>query len=434
MKVFDSLRSKTSNVWTKSLFLAAAITGPSAIADSPQSWDQFRGHDSLGVVTEGSLPTSWTNDDYTWRRNLGSRDVGSMAVISGKVFYLSSRGDENKIAVESVELATGKQRWSKLFDQMPHHLHKRNSFASSTPAVDERHVFVAWSDPKSTMLKCFDHDGNEVWSRDFGSWQSQHGFGTSPRIFGSMVLLFNSQQADQLQPGQTAGESRFIAVDRESGETVWETPLNTTRSCYGIPAIYQPESGPAQIVEANTGNGIFGLDAKTGEMLWSRKVFTQRCCATPLIVGDLAIASCGSGGGGNVLVAVRIPSKPGDKPEEVYRLDKSAPYVPTPVIKGDRMFMISDTGIATCVNAVTGDPIWTQRVGGNFGASPVLIGDTLLLISLEGKATMIRAGDDYKKIGEVDLGAPVGATPAFSDGRLLIRVGQELVCLGGKAI
>tara|TARA_R110002049_G_scaffold285698_1_gene466676 strand:+ start:50607 stop:51920 length:1314 start_codon:yes stop_codon:yes gene_type:complete len=416
------------------LVLALDLGASPARAESPQTWDQFRGHNSSGYVADGTLPASWTQDSYTWRRNLGGRDVGSMAIIDGKVFYLASRADENKIAVESVELATGKQRWSKLYSQLPHHLHKRNTFASGTPAVDATHVFVAWSDPKSTLLKCFDHDGNEIWSRDFGSWQSQHGFGTSPRIVGSMVLLFNSQQAEQLKPGQSAGESRFIAVDRKTGETVWETPLSTTRSCYGVPAVYEPESGATQFVDANTGNGMFGLDAKTGKMLWNLEVFDKRCCSTPQIIGDLAIASCGSGGGGNVLVAVRIPTKAGEKPREVYRIDKSAPYVPTPVLKGDRMYLISDSGIASCVNAVTGDTIWTQRIGGNFGASPILVGDTLLLISLDGKATLVHAGDKFKQIGEVDLGGPVGATPAFADGRLLLRIGNELVCLGGKAI
>jgi hypothetical protein len=75
-----------------------------------------------------------------------------------------------------------------------------------------------------------------------------------------------------------------------------------------------------------------------------------------------------------------------------------------------------------------------QRVGGNFGASPVLIGSTLLLISLDGQATLLKAGDEFTELGKVDLGGPVGATPAFADGRLLLRVDDELRCLGGKAI
>lgn len=398
-------------------------------AESPSGWAEFHGPSGHGV-SEGQLPATWTDSDYVWRRKLGSRDVGSPVVFDGKVYYLVSKPNARKIALESIELASGSQRWSKEFDQPEHHLHRRNTFASSTPAVDQQNIFVAWSDPTHTFLKCFDHDGNQVWSRDFGSWQSQHGFGTSPRIFGSMVLLFNSQQAEQLKPGQAPGRSRMIAVDRKTGSTIWESPLDTTRSCYGVPAIHQTSDGATQIIDANTGNGMFALDAKTGKMLWNLKVFDMRCCSTPLIAGDIAIGSSGSGGGGNHLVAVRIPSTPTEKPKQLYRIDRGAPYVPTPVLKDDRLFMIGDKGIASCVDVKTGKPLWSERIGGNFGASPILVGDKILLISLEGEATVIRAGDRFEKLGKIDLGGPVGATPAYAAGRLLLRVGDELRCLG----
>ncbi|MGI9470214.1 MAG: PQQ-binding-like beta-propeller repeat protein [Rubripirellula sp.] len=402
-------------------------------AETPSSWSRFHGVDGRGDAGDAKLPTSWSAGDYSWRRDLGSRDVGSPVVFEGKVYYLASRPDSGKIAFESVDLNSGKLRWAREFDQPEHHLHKRNTYASSTPAADADFVYVAWAEPQHTYLKCFDHDGKEVWTRDFGPWQSQHGFGTSPRIHGDLVLLMNSQQAEQLKQGQAPGESRVIAVNRSSGETVWETPLKTTRSCYGVPAIFESDAG-TQVVDANTGNGMFGLDAKTGQMLWNLKVFEMRCCSTPLIVGDIAIGSSGSGGGGNHLVAVRIPTKPGQKPEQVYRIDRGAPYVPTPVLKGDRLFMVDDKGIASCVDATNGEQLWMQRIGGNFGASPLLVGDTLLLISLDGKATLLKASDQYEEIGQFDLGGPVGASPAFVDGRLLLRVGNELLCLGGKAI
>lgn len=296
--------------------------------------------------------------------------------------------------------------------------------------MDDQNVFVAWSEPQHTYLKCFDHEGNLAWSRDFGTWQSQHGFGTSPRIFGSMILLFNSQQADQLRRGQVAGQSRMIAVDRKTGNTVWETPLDTTRSCYGVPAIHTTAGGRTQIIDANTGNGMFGLDAETGKMLWNLNVFEMRCCSTPVIHGDIAIASSGSGGGGNHLVGVRIPAGPNEKPEQVYRIDRGAPYVPTPVLKDGKLFMIGDKGIATCLDAESGQTIWAERIGGNFGASPIAIGDTILLISLDGKATLIRASERFEVLGEIDLGGPVGASPAYAEGSLLLRVGEELRCLG----
>ena len=410
--------------------VASAVTATHGIS-AAEPWSRFHGERGQGYVERGSLPVSWAESDYVWTRDLGSRDVGSPVVYGKSVFYLLSFPEENRIGVQSIDLASGKTRWTRKFDQSSHHLHKRNTLASSTPYVDDDFVFVAWSDPEHTYLKCFDHQGAEGWSRDFGSWQSQHGFGTSPVVYGGAVLLFNSQQAEQLKPGQSAGASRMISVDRKTGATQWETGLATTRSCYGVPAKFEYE-GKTQIVDANTGNGMFGLDAKTGRMLWNIDVFEMRCCSTPLVLGDLAIASSGSGGGGNHLVAVRIPTKAGEQPKQVYRIDRGAPYVPTPVLRGNRLFMVDDKGIASCVAATTGDVVWSKRVGGNFSSSPVVIGERLLLINLDGEATILEAGDDYKELAKFSLGGPVGATPAVVDGYLLLRVGERLVCLSIK--
>ncbi len=396
-----------------------------------EPWSRFHGLRGLGYVDGSILPVSWSDSDYVWTRELGSRDVGSPVVHGQNVFYLLSFPEAKQIGVQSIDLASGKLRWTRKFDQPSHHLHKRNTFASSTPFVDEDFVFVAWSEPEHTYLKCFDHQGVEVWSRDFGSWQSQHGFGTSPVVYGDSVLLFNSQQAEQLKPGQAAGASRMISVDRKTGATQWKTELATTRSCYGVPARFEYE-GKTQIVDANTGNGMFGLDAKTGRMLWNIDVFEMRCCSTPLVIGDVAIASSGSGGGGNHLVAVRIPKQEGELPKQVYRIDRGAPYVPTPVLRGNRLFMVDDKGIASCVAAKTGDVIWSKRVGGNFSSSPVVIGERLLLLSLDGEATVLKAGDAYEQLAKFSLGAPVGATPAVVEGYLVLRVGERLVCLRTK--
>jgi outer membrane protein assembly factor BamB len=414
------------------LFATAILLTPvNGTADSPAGWSAFHGPNHQGYVADGQIPSTWTDDDYSWRRKLGSSDVGSPVIAAGKVFYLAYKPDQNSIALEALDLTTGDLLWSKPYPQSKHHLHLRNTYASSTPAVDGQYVFVAWSEPTHTYLKCFDHQGKEIWSRDFGTWQSQHGFGTSPRVHGSMVLLFNSQQADQLKPGDVAGNSRMIAVDRRSGETLWETPLQTTRTCYGVPAVYQAEDGRTQIIDANTGNGVFAIDAASGRMLWNLKVFDARCCSTPLIAGDIAIGSSGSGGGGNHLVGVRIPKNAGDQPVQVYRIDRGAPYVPTPVLKDNRLFFVSDkAGIASCIDAQTGDTLWSNRIGGNFGASPIVVGDKMLIISLDGMATILRAGDQFERLGQVDLGGPVGATPAFADGKLILRVGDELRCLG----
>ncbi len=425
-----SLRSVVSGPGLATFF--AVLLANVGFAET-QTWRQFHGVNGHGNVSAGEIPSEWQEKDYAWRFDLGSRDVGSPIVAGGKVFVMATSPAKKEISLEAFSLESGKRLWSKAYDQGDYHLHRRNTFASSTPAADESHVFACWTDTKHTFLKCFDQDGKEIWSRDFGTWQSQHGFGTSPRIVGDLVLLFNSQQSEKMKPGDEPGKSRMIAVNRNTGESVWEQTLNTTRSCYGVPAIYQAADGKTHVIDANTGNGLFGLDLETGKPLWESKVFKMRCCSTPLIVGDIAIGSSGSGGGGNHLVAVRIPTTKDTQPDELYRIERGAPYVPTPAVKESHLYMVDDKGIASCIDAMSGETKWTKRIGGNFGASPIIIGDKLLLISLDGQATILRASTEYEKISQFELGGPVGATPAYFDGRLILRVDQELRCLANPS-
>ncbi|KAA5541564.1 PQQ-binding-like beta-propeller repeat protein [Roseiconus nitratireducens] len=397
------------------------VSNQSRAADS--DWPGFHGLQQAGVVADGQLPNQWSDGDYRWRFDLQTRDVGSMAVQGQNVYLLATSPKAPTIRLISIDLQSGQQRWAREFPNAPNHLHSRNTLASSTPAVDQDHVYVAHGDRDHTWVRCLDHEGNEIWSRDFGTMQSQHGFGTSPVVYEDLLLFNFSQQSDQVKSGQP-GSSRVLALDRSTGKTVWETPVTSTRVCYGKPYVHD-----GKVICANTGDGLYALSLEDGKMLWRLPVFTMRCVSSPIVVGDLAIGTSGSGGGGNHLVAVRMPKSSDDQPQEVYRIERAAPYVPTSVVQGQLMFVIDDKGVASCVDVTTGKVHWTKRIGGNYGASPILVGDKVLLISLEGEATLLKASSEFEKLGSVDLGGPVGATPAYAHGHLLIRIGTELVCL-----
>ncbi|MCD0462246.1 outer membrane protein assembly factor BamB family protein [Roseiconus lacunae] len=399
-----------------------AITCVFPSATSANDWPGFHGLSHAGVVADASIPKSFGSQQPSWTFDLQTRDVGSIAIQNGQVYVLAMVKGQPTIRLHAIDLASGQSRWSKDFPQSDNHLHSRNTLASSTPATDAEFVYFANSDREHTWLRCLDHDGNEQWTRDFGPAQSQHGFGTSPTVVGEKVLLNFSQQHDQVRRG-TPGTSKVIALDRKTGATIWETPVTSTRVCYGVPAVVNN-----QVIGANTGDGIYSLSLQTGEMLWRLPVFKMRCVSSPIIVGNLAIGSSGSGGGGNHMVAVKMPNQAGEQPSEAYRVEKYAPYVPTAVVKDDLMFIVDDKGIASCIDAQTGESKWTKRIGGNFGASPILLGNDVLIISLDGEATVFKASPKFQKVTALDLGGPVGATPAYANGKLIIRVGTELRC------
>jgi outer membrane protein assembly factor BamB len=154
------------------------------------------------------------------------------------------------------------------------------------------------------------------------------------------------------------------------------------------------------------------------------------------MVGPLVIATCGEGGGNNTLVAVRPPAvgpAAGAVPPEAeiaYTIDRSAaPYVPTPVASGERLYLWGDKGIVTCVNAADGAVRWRGRVGGNFSASPIVVGGTVVNVSADGEVVVIADGEDFEVLGRAALGELCRSTPAVAAGRMFFRSAGRLHAL-----
>jgi outer membrane protein assembly factor BamB len=146
------------------------------------------------------------------------------------------------------------------------------------------------------------------------------------------------------------------------------------------------------------------------------------------LAGDLILSTEGSGGGGNILVAMRADGSG----EEAFRITKAAPYVPTPVVQGDLAFLWADNGIVTCIELPSGKVVWTQRVGGNVSSSPIIVAGRLVGISDDGVVTVLSASRGPQVLGRVELNALVRATPAADEDHLLIRTASKLVCIGSS--
>jgi outer membrane protein assembly factor BamB len=180
-------------------------------------------------------------------------------------------------------------------------------------------------------------------------------------------------------------------------------------------------------------HGITSIDPKTGKTNWEAAgVFKLRTVSSPVVAGGLVFGSCGSGGGGNYVVAVRPGNAQGRAAELAYKVTASAPYVPTSVAKGDLLFLWSDKGIATCIKAATGDKVWQKRVGGDFFGSPVRVGDRLYAISLDGEVVVLAASENYDLLGRNPLGETSRATPAVAGGAMYLRTLSHLFSIGGK--
>jgi outer membrane protein assembly factor BamB len=404
--------------------IAACLVFFASASLPAQEWTRFRGPNGSGLSDAEGIPSRWTESDYDWNARLPGAGH-SQPVIWGKRIFLTAAADEGRERfVVCLRVEDGGIAWKKSYRLSMHSKHQRNSFASSTPAVDEERVYFLFSAPEAGALRALDHDGKEVWSRELGPLDNKHGDGSSPIVWEDMVVLGCDQD----------GGSFLIAVDRKRGEPRWRVERQSEVTSYGTPCIYR-DGDTTALLFTSQAHGLTGLEARTGKVLWEEKVFDKRTVSSPVLAGGLAMATCGSGGGGNYLVAVRLGATAGANGSRVaYQVKQSAPYVPTPIARGDRLFLWNDKGIVSCVEAGTGRSLWRERVEGDFSGSPICIRDRLYAISEAGEVVVVAAADRFELLGRTALGEESKSTPAVAGGRLYLRTESRLFSLGGKKV
>jgi outer membrane protein assembly factor BamB len=391
-----------------------------------QEWTRFRGPNGRGISDATTIPIKWTESDYNWKVQLPGIGHSSPVLWGNKLFLISAFEDSATRIVLCLNADDGSTLWSKEFASSLHPKHILNSFASTTPAVDAEHVYIAWSTPEEYTLLALDHSGNLVWKRDLGAYTSQHSCGTSPIVYENLVILGNDQD----------GPSFLIAVDRMTGETVWQKPRETAVVAYSTPCIYRPPGKPAELIFHSQAHGITSVNPLTGETIWEAKgVFDKRSVSSPVIASGLVIGSCGSGAGGGDYVAAVRPgtADPSGRPKEIWRMTKAlaTPYVPTMLARGDLLFLFGK-GLVTCLKSATGEEVWQERVGAKFFGSPVCVNDRLYCLSEDGDCFVIAASEKYELLGRTPLGDASRSTPAVANGRMYLRTFSHLVSIGGK--
>jgi outer membrane protein assembly factor BamB len=397
---------------TSFLLLTAALLASTVCA---QEWTRFRGPNGAGE-SEATLPATWTDADYNWKVELPG--IGhSSPVVWGKRIFLTSALDDGKTRLLlCLNADDGSLLWKQESPGENYLIHKQNSFASSTPVVDVNRVYTLVVTPEHYLVLAFTQDGDPAWQVDLGPFEALHGFGTSPILYNNMLIANNDQD----------GESFLFALDCSNGKELWRVPRRTAITAHSTPCVFQPSDGDPELIFNSQAHGITGIDPANGKTNWELAVFDKRSCSSPIVVGGLVFGSCGSGGGGNYLVAVR----PGKEPEIAFRFEKQAAYVPTSVARGNLLFVWGDSGIVSCLDVSSGSLLWQKRVGGNFSGSPVRSGDKVYCISAEGDVVVLAAKAEYELLGRMPLGEICRSTPAIAGGRLYLRTQSHLYSLG----
>jgi outer membrane protein assembly factor BamB len=408
-------------------FLGLLIAGVMASNAAGQEWTRFRGPNGTGISTSKGIPVTWTEQDFRWRVSVVGTSHSQPVTWGDKLFLTTAIDAGNERALLCLQKEDGKELWAKKYALPTHRPANRNaSFANGSPVVDAQRVIACFVSRDHFWVRAFDHAGKDLWSRDLGPFESQHGHGASPIIYDNTVIVTNDQD----------GESFVIALDLKTGEPLWKSPRKPSPeyTAYGTPCILTESGAAPELILSSQSHGISSLNPKTGAANWEAPVYKIRVVASPVIAGNLVIGSCGQGGGaGNYLSAVKIGGSGNvSKTHVAYTLRKATPYVPTPLYLDGRLYLISDAGIATALDAATGKEIWSERLRAEFFGSPVIVDGKIYCATTKGEMIVLATGDTFQQLGRNPIGEGTHSTPCVDGGRLYVKTFTHLVCVGGK--
>ena len=406
---------------------------------SAENWPGWRGPRGDGTSLEKNVPITWngtTGENVAWKVELPGEGHASPTIFGNRIFVVTCLPEEKERALISLDRRTGKQLWKKTVVTSPlESKHTLNSFASSTPTTDGEHVYVAFLQvgtrkvpapntgnsrpitPGEMVVAAYDFEGNRKWMVKPGSFVSAHGFCSCPVMFEDLVIV----------NGDHDGESYVVALNRDTGKTVWKTPRRHKTRSYVTPLIREI-NGKQQMVFSGS-KCIVSLDPRTGKMLWNVEGPTEQYVAS--MVYDNEKFYMAAGFPTHHVMAVR-PNGAGDvtKTHVAWHTKEVKCYVPSPVLVDNYLIVADDRGTANCFETAKGERIWQGRMGSHFSASLVTAGGLVYFQADDGKTKVVKPGKDMEIVSENELGERSYASPAISEGQFFIRGEKHLFCIG----
>ncbi len=421
-----------------------------------QNWPQFRGPDGSGLADRQNLPLEWSVAEGTnllWRSPIEGLAHSSPIVWGDRVYVttaVADRGGEPTLVLGDSDVAgidpapdmvahrwellaldkrTGDVRWRKTAHRGVPRLkrHVKGSHASATPATDGRYLLALLG---TEGLFCFDMEGELRWRSDVGLldvgyWgepEYEWGAASSPLIFENLVIVQNDRQKD----------SFIAAYDLENGKEVWRAARDE-KPAWSTPAVYRGEGGVELVT--NGANWIRANDPRTGKALWKLSHGDlQVITPTPLVAFDRIVVTGGNPTGAQTTFAIRGGARGDAQNHVLWTAERSSPYTPSPVAYDGILYVIVDNGILSAYDLATGERLYRTRleVGAGFSASPIASDGKLYLPSEDGAVFVVRAGREFQSLARNEMGEPLMASPAVSEGTLFVRGSRHLFAIRAR--
>jgi len=411
---------------TQSLLLGASLlfAGILPAAD----WHQFRGPTGQGTSQSTNVPVEWDESkNVVWKESLAGQGWSS-PVLSGGRIYLTAAVPLNDAEKPDLSLQTvclnqkdGKVVWAKQVFQAAGasspKIHSKNSPASPTPVVDNGRIYVHFGHQGTA---CLSLEGKVLWRNDTLSYKPVHGNGGSP-VLHDGKLFFSIDGAQQ---------TSVIALNAEDGSVAWRTERNSDaprKFSFTTPAIIEVDGQPQLISPAS--NVVHALNPKNGEILWFARYDGYSVIPRP-VYGNGLVYIC-TGYNTPSLLAIR-PTGKGDVTDShvEWTLKKGIPHTPSLMLLDKELYMVSDRGIASCLDAITGEAHWQHRIGAAYSASPFYSEGKIYFLSEDGTTTVVKRSKEYQEIAVNKIGERTLASVAPATDTLYIRTATHLFRVG----
>lgn len=384
-------------------------------------WPWWRGAGRNGVSLDTNVPITWSStENIVWRAHVPGRGHGSPCVW-GEQIFLATADESNQVQlVLCYDRTSGERLW-----RTPVHRagferkHRKNSYASSTPACDGERVYVPFLNRRAIYVTATDLEGNIVWQTEAGPFKSQHGYGASPVLYKSFVIV----------SGENYGQGFLAALHRETGEIMWRIKRPNVAT-FSSPIVAQV-AGRAQLLLCGA-EAVSSYNPDTGQRLWYCEGTTEVTAGTMTFGKDVVYAS--GGYPDKELLCIRADGS-GHVTEThiVWRTNRGVAYVPSPLVHEGYLYVVNDGGIASCFEAESGRVVWRQRLRGNFSASPTFAAGYLFVPNETGTTFVFKAGPQFELVAENSLGDGGFASPAISREQILVRTNHYLYLIGSSS-
>jgi outer membrane protein assembly factor BamB len=369
---------------------------------------------------EKGLPLHWSaTENIAWKVAVPGRGHASPVVWGDRIFMVSALEASEERLLLCLDRRTGKTLWQRTVLKAPlEHIHELNSYASSTPLTDGERVYVSFLDRDRMFIAAYDFQGSQLWTARPGPFSSVHGYSSSPVLYKDRIIV----------NGDHDGDGFIVALNRRTGETVWKIARpNKTRS-YCTPLIRDVAGRPHMMLSGS--KCVASYSPEDGALQWIIDGPTEQFVAAPVYNGRLLFITAGYPA--LHILAIR-PDGEGNVTDThvAWRTRRGCAYVPSPIVLGDYLLVVSDGGFATCFVADTGELLWTERLGGGHSASPVSSEDRVYFQNDRGVTTVVRPGRTFEKLAVNEIGEDTFASPVVSQGQVFIRGVQHLFAIGG---